>query len=257
MTYEINGNLLEVTNEIRKYDKLIYGRFSQFEENNNGYAKNYIKFKKNSVDIYAKGKYKFIKNKIIKTDIYPIINNLISYLINDDNNAFIHGITISNKVTNKGFLIVGDFGQGKTTLSDEFEKEGYEINSTDQTWLEIRNNSIYQKLGSSFDIKNDNVLFLDKNKIKKEIKIERIIRIVGLCDNGDVSFKENKNKFHIIKNLSYFCNWNYIMPIFTDDVELFNSTKNVKKFMNKLAKTETMLFDVRGDRQNIVKKWRI
>lgn len=252
MIYEIKDQLLEVINDIEEYSELIYGRFSQFKIKDNAIANNYLKFKNSSVEIYAKGNYKILKNKIVKTDIYPIINNLIAYLINDENNIFIHGITVSKE--DKGMLIVGDFGQGKSTLAEEFEKNGYEINSTDQTWLKIDSNKLYQEVGSSFDIKDGKILFLNNNNILKRIQIDNIIRIVGLCDNGKVTCSKNENKFYIIKNLAYFCNWNYFMPIFTDDIELYNTNKYVMGFLSKLTTTSIEIMDIRGDKKKILKK---
>lgn len=252
MIYEIKDQLLEVINDIEEYSELIYGRFSQFKIKDNVIANNYLKFKNSSVEIYAKGNYKILNNKIVKTDIYPIINNLIAYLINDENNIFIHGITVSKE--DNGMLIVGDFGQGKSTLAEEFEKNGYEINSTDQTWLKIDNNKLYQEVGSSFDIKDGKILFLNNNNILKKIQIDKIIRIVGLCDNGKVACIKNENKFHIIKNLAYFCNWNYFMPIFTDDIELYNTNKYVMEFLSKLTTTSIEIMDIRGDKKKILKK---
>ena len=252
MIYRIKNQFLEVLNEIEEYDQLIYGRFSQFQVKSDVVTANYIKFNKNTVELYINGDYKILNNRIVKTDIYPIINNAIAYLINDENNMFIHAITVSKN--NNGILIVGDFGQGKTTLSQEFKKNGYEINSTDQTWITVDSNNAYQKSGSSFDIQDGKIQFLDECNFKKNIKIDKIIQIIGLCDNGDSSCKIKSNKYHIIKNLAYFCNWNYFMPIFTDKIELYNTNKFVMYFLKQLVEKEIEVIDVRGDKCEILKK---
>lgn len=252
MIYKIKNQFLEVINEIKEHDQLIYGRFSQFQIKSNITTTNYLKFKKNTVELYINGDYKILKNKIVKTDIYPIINNVIAYLINDEKNMFIHAITVSKN--NKGILIIGDFGQGKTTLSQEFKKNEYEINSTDQTWITVDDNNVYQKLGSSFDIQDEKIQFLDECNFKKNIKIEKVIQIVGLCDNGDSSYIIKNNKYHIIKSLAYFCNWNYFMPIFTDNIELFNTNKYVMDFLKLLVEKEIEVIEVRGDKSEILKK---
>ena len=252
MIYEIKGKYLEVLNEVKEYGEIIFGRFSQFEIVENKVTNNSLVFKEASVEINLDGNRKVLKNKIVKTDIYPIINNVIAYLVNDGNNIYMHSIVVSKN--NIGILIVGNFGQGKTTLAEEFKKNKYEINSTDQTWLEIKENNIYQKLGSRFYVKEEKVELLEKNKVSKSIKIEKVIRILGICDNGKPVFNFNENKYHIIKNLSYFCNWNYVIPIFTDDVELYNTNLFVKEFLNKLAEMKIQFIDVRGDKTKIIEE---
>lgn len=252
MIYKIKEKFLEVSNEIKELDEYIYGRFSQFEKISKKETTNYLKFRENSVEILLDGNSKILNNRIIKTDIYPIVNNVIAYLINDSNNIFIHGIVVSKN--DKGILIVGDFGQGKSTLAREFEKNGFETNSTDQTWLEKRNDGIYMNLGSSFDIDNGKIKMLHKEKVLKNIEIKQIIRITGICDNGNVSLDETTNKYYVIKNLSYFCNWSYSIPIFTDDVVLYNITLYTKKFLKKIIDTKIQVFDARGDKRKIVKE---
>ena len=192
MIYKIKNELLEVINECKEYDEYIFKRFGQFEIITEEFTNNFLKFKTDSVEINLKGTYKILKNRIIKTDIYPIINNIIAYLINDENNILMHSIVVSKQ--GKGVLIVGEFGQGKSTLAKEFENNGYEINSTDQTWLEFKNGTIYQKLGSSFDIENGKIKILEQDKNLKNIKIEKIVRIIGLCDNGNTRININNNK---------------------------------------------------------------
>lgn len=252
MIYEIKGKFLEVLNEVKEYDEIIFGRFSQFGKVENIVANNSLIFKETTIEINLNGNRKYLKNKIVKTDIYPIINNVIAYLVNDEKNIYMHSIVVSKN--NIGILIVGNFGQGKTTLAEEFKKNKYEINSTDQTWLEIKDNNIYQKLGSRFDVKDGKVELLEKNMVSKSIKINKVIRILGICDEGNPVIKYTENKYHIIKNLSYFCNWNYMMPIFTDDVELYNTNLFVKDFLNKLAEMEVQFIDVRGDKTKIIEK---
>ena len=250
MIYKIKDSFLEVTNNIKEYEELIIGRFSQFEINNKVKADNYINFNEDNVEIKINNIYKKINGKIIKTDIYPIINNCIASIINDEKNMFVHSVLVSKR--KKGILILGDFGQGKSTLSKEFVKNGFEVNSTDQTWIAIKNNNLYSELGSSFDIVNGKIEY--NKKFNKKVEIIKIIRIVGLCENGDTIIKKNDNKFYNIKNLAQFCNWNYIMPILTDDIELYNTNMYVKKFLNNLTDLAMEILDVRGNKEEIYKK---
>lgn len=254
MIYGIDGKFLEVINEIKEYDELIYGRFSQFKTINRE-TDNLLKFSNENIEININDNYKILKNRVVKTDIYVIINNVIAYLLDDKHNTFIHATVVSKD--NKGILITGDFGQGKTTLAEEFENGGYEINSSDQTWLKIKENKLYQKLGSRFDINNGRIRMLDEVKTNKVIEIERILKIQGLCDNGEILYKEIDNEYYKVKNLSSFCNWSYAMPLFTDNIELFNILKPVKEFLINMAKTDVIVAEVRGDRKDILRKIKV
>lgn len=249
MKYKINGKCLEVTNEIEEFNDFIFGRFSQFEITNDK-PDNFLYFKNNKVEMSINKQYKVLNNKVVKTDIYPIICNVIASLINNENNMFVHSVVVSKN--NIGKLIVGNFGQGKTTLANAFTEKGYEINSTDQTWLQVKDGELYQKIGSRFGLSKNSSELLDSEKSKKEIKINQIIRIVGLCDNGETSFNYNSNMYHKIKNLSQFCNWNCTMPIFTENVTLYNTNTFVRMFLENLADTEIQFVDVRGDKTKIL-----
>ena len=202
MIYKIKDEYLEVINYCNEYDEYIFKRFSQFEIVTNKEINNYLRFNETSVEININGDYKILKNRIVKTDIYPIINNVIAYIINDKSNMFVHSLVVSKG--NNGILIIGEFGQGKSTFAKEFVNNGYEINSTDQTWLKFKENDLYQELGSSFDIENGKIKTLETKQYKKEIKINKIIRIVGLCNEGKTQIDINNNKYYIVKNIAPF-----------------------------------------------------
>lgn len=252
MIYKIKDEYLEVINYCNEYDEYIFKRFSQFEIVTNKEINNYLRFNETSVEININGDYKILKNRIVKTDIYPIINNAIAYIINDKSNMFVHSLVVSKE--NNGILIIGEFGQGKSTLAKEFVNNGYEINSTDQTWLKFKENDLYQELGSSFDIENGKIKTLETKQYKKEIKINKIIRIVGLCNEGKTQIDINNNKYYIVKNIAPFCYWSYMMPLFTDDVELYNTNTFVKSFLSKIDESKILNFEVRGDKREIIKK---
>lgn len=252
MIYKIKDEYLEVINYCNEYDEYIFKRFSQFEIVTNKEINNYLRFNETSVEININGDYKILKNRIVKTDIYPIINNVIAYIINDKSNMFVHSLVVSKG--NNGILIIGEFGQGKSTFAKEFVNNGYEINSTDQTWLKFKENDLYQELGSSFDIENGKIKTLETKQYKKEIKINKIIRIVGLCNEGKTQIDINNNKYYIVKNIAPFCYWSYMMPLFTDDVELYNTNTFVKSFLNKIDESKIFNLEVRGDKREIIKK---
>ena len=45
-----------------------------------------------------------------------------------------------------------------------------------------------------------------------------------------------------------------MMPIFTDDIELYNTNIFVKKFWKVLDENKVSNYDVRGDKKQIVRK---
>ena len=92
------------------------------------------------------------------------------------------------------------------------------------------------------------------SEIAEEIKINKIIRIVGLCNEGKTQIDINNNKYYIVKNIAPFCYWSYMMPLFTDNVELYNTNTFVKSFLNKIDESKIFNFEVRGDKREIIKK---
>ena len=213
---------------------------------------NYLKIHNEEVEIKIKNQIKKINGKLIKTDLYTIINNVLSYIINDENNIYLHSVVVSNE--NNGILILGSFGQGKTTLANEFSKNKFEINSTDQTWLKIQDGNLIQVLGSKFYIDNSDVRYLKDEDSKRNVKIDKIIRLIGLCDKGDLSINKTNDLYKKIKQISDYASWSVNSPLFTDDTELYNVNKSLKKFLIKLDKIP--LYNVRGDKEEVVKKYK-
>ena len=249
MIYEINNCLLEVVNEIPAYNELIFGRFSQFLTKNQEKANNFLKFFSDGLEICVKGQYFHIKGQVVKTDLYVIINNILSLLINDENNIYMHSVVVSG--SQGGVLIVGDFGQGKTTLAREFQKNGYKINSTDQTWLYYEQNHIKLKRGSKFYMNNSDIFYIDDLDVMKNVEIRKIIKIAGICDNGKTDIILQDNYYHKLKQLAVYCNWSSITPLFSCDDSLFRVDKYTKLFLNNMKCIP--MYIVRGNRKEIVK----
>ena len=87
--------------------------------------------------ILLKNKEYVINGKLKHTDLYQLINNIISNIINDSNNLYLHSSVVAKN--NSGMLIFGDFNSGKTTLSIKLRQKGYQILSADQTWIKNSN----------------------------------------------------------------------------------------------------------------------
>lgn len=223
MTININNNIINVESTFN----IVYDRLKQFEFDKKD-TKNYIIINDNLIDINVLDYKLVIKTKIYKTDIYPILNNLIGYLINDESNLYIHSVVISKN--NKGILLLGDFKAGKSSLALVSKEYGYEINSSDQTW--IRNNKMI--LGSMMNKVNDEVCFLEKEKVNKNVVIDKILIIKGISTNGEVSITKLDNKDYYIKNIFKYANWHYDMPILSKYIKLKDKGEDILKFIKKL-----------------------
>ena len=243
MIYKIKDEYLEVINYCNEYDEYIFKRFSQFEIVTNKEINNYLRFNETSVEININGDYKILKNRIVKTDIYPIINNVIAYIINDKSNMFVHSLVVSKG--NNGILIIGEFGQGKSTFAKEFVNNGYEINSTDQTW--IKNDNLIQ--GSIYNRIGENITFIDIKDSKEKVKIKKIIIIKGIVQNGDLNIIKLNNDNYYVKNIFKYANWHYDMPLLTEYTKLKDTGKKMIGFLKK-NKIETYL--VYGNADNIM-----
>ncbi len=244
---------LEIDNRIKEYQSLIKNQIASFREIKSFIGKiNYqLKIMPNQTRIKLKDKKYLINKKLIQTDLYPMIHAIISIIISDKNNAFIHSSVVSKN--KKGILIVGTFGQGKTTLALEMEKKGFEINSADHAHLYLTKNKLFMKLGSAYLKYQEKSKFLDKEKIISFIEIKEIIMICGMCDKGKCKKDVITDKNYIVKYLFPSLNWWTNSPIITDpNVILFNPKhKEMFSFLMKLAKIKKRVYMLRGDKRKI------
>ncbi|MBQ1812689.1 MAG: hypothetical protein II119_01905 [Bacilli bacterium] len=223
MTINIKNILINVDSTF----DIVFNRLKQFEISDVS-TDNKIIINDNLIDISVLDYKLKIKEKINTTDIYPILNNLIAYLINDENNLYIHSVVISKN--NKGILVLGDFKVGKSALAIEAQNYGYEVNSADQTW--IKTNEMV--LGSSFNKDKNGISFLDKKNVNKKVKLERIIILKGISTNGELSIQKIENRDYYVKNIFRYSNWHYDMPLLTKYIKLKDTGEKILKFINKL-----------------------
>lgn len=244
--YKINDvGLLIVCND-KLLLKLIKKRLSMFKIINK--YSNYIIIKNSLIKICVNQKLININGKVFSTDLYPILNNVISSIINDEKNIYLHSSVLS--YNNHGVLLLGDFGSGKTTLCLEAEKQGFNINSADQTWISKSNNKLYLKKGSKYLKYKNQERFLTDSNINKNICIEKIIILRGVCENGKVCFLKINNKLHLYKNLSKYATWHSDQLLFTSNYTLPVNKKMIKKFLIGLNIDS---YYVRGDSHDIIK----
>jgi len=211
---------------------------------------NHILFTENGLTMNINNEKTSIDKKIENTDLYQIYNNYLSYLINSNNRLYIHSAVISKN--NKGILLLGNFGQGKTTLSCLSQEYGYEINSTDHSVIEIINNKLYLKEGSSFVKEKDFKYNIAYQNTVKNIEIINIVLLYGLSDNG-VLHVSNLEKKYITKRLYQFSAWHIDTPLKTDfNIKLFDSKNKIVKFLNKLENLNIDINIIRGNNLDII-----
>lgn len=248
--YKIKNNLLLINCDIKEYDELIIKRMSMFDnkkyEAGDTYT-NYINISKKETKYCINQNTFIIKGKLIHTDLYQLINNIVSNMINDQLNVYIHSCVV--KKDNKAFLLLGDFESGKTTLAIESIKKGYKILSADQSWICNKDNHLYLHLGSKYLSFNDSETLLDP--IEDDIKIDYIFELKGLCYNGDVELSKEKNNTHLIKRISKYCTWSISNVLFTDQSKLDIDLKMIYSFTKSI---DMPLYSIRGDCMGIIKK---
>lgn len=238
MIVNINNKIINVDSS---FDK-VYDRLKQYEVNNT-FTNNKLVIKENTISIIIDDIMININEKINTTDIYPVVNNVIAYCINDLNNLYIHSVVVSKN--NKGIMILGEFNSGKSTLAKIFEKYGYEINSADQTWI-CKNKMV---MGSRINVIDNKVYYVDAKYFNKNIKIDKIIILNGLCYNGDIKIEKIENDNYYIKNIFKYANWHYSMPLLTKYIKLIDTGESIIRF---LRNTKISTYVVKGDGNKIL-----
>lgn len=224
---KLNNTSLLIKNTIEKYNEIIENRIMMFDECDTYENAILIENNKTTIDIF--GKKEIINGRLVHTDLYQIINNVISNLINDESNIYIHSVVIKNNKNT--IMILGDFNAGKTTLCKFAEEKGYKIVSADQSWLQYNNNlelhkgSLYMAYDNTYEI---------IEKIKENIIIDKVLILIDI-NNGLLKFFENTNHYHRIKQITKFATWSTNNVLMTDDVELFLNKKVINSFIKKIT----------------------
>ena len=246
--YEINGEQLFVYCEILEYGEQLKKWLKPYKENPLDIYENYIKIYKNKIEWKINGNKNCINGMIKHTDLYPLFYNIVANLTLDDFNILLHSVVLL--YNNIGVLVVGDFDSGKTMLCLEALKNNIEVVSADQSILCYYKNKLTLILGSSYmKINQNHEMFLEK--CNREVNISLILNIVGVCDNGNLSWDLVKNKDHIIKSMFKFCTWHSDIPLFTKSIMLNIDRLKIYKWLSKI---NVPYYMVRGDSKKIIMK---
>lgn len=246
--YRIGEENLYIYCEIDEYIDKINKWMKMYDlVTNNNYEK-YIKIYTNETLYNFNDGKKIIKGKIKHTDLYPLFYNAIANIINDKHNMLSHSAVLC--YNNKGILVFGDFGTGKTSLCLEADKLNIKTFSTDQTHLELKNGCLKLKNGSKYmKVRDGNDIIVNQNR--KDFEINVIINPVGLCDCGGVKFDLIDDDNYKIKTLFKYFTWHSDIPLFSDDSMLNIDRIKIKEW---LMKVDIPLYNVRGDMKEIINK---
>ncbi len=153
----------------------------------NGNVDILIEFKNDTILINKYGIKHCISLNYTFSEIYPIIFSVIYDYFFDIGSIGVHSVLVSND--NNTYLIVGDFGQGKTTLALELEKIGFKILSCDQTEVKYQNGKILAQSGSRLNKISEKFSIIDEF-IDAPRTINGIYKVRGLSYQGYPSFNE-------------------------------------------------------------------
>lgn len=231
--------------KIQEYNDIIEKRMKMFEETENKKEKtNYVKILKDKTIFKINNKKTIVSGKLKHTDLYQLINNSLSNLINDSKNLYIHSVVLEYK--GKGILLLGDFNSGKTFLSLESRKKGFDILSADQSWLKKIGEDVFLYRGSKYLAINNNFEIINNNKV---LKIYSIIILKGSCGNKTRIINE-ENEYRNLKNLSKYATWSINNVLMTDDIDLTLNKVVIKKFLKDI---NLKVFYVFGKVNDIIK----
>lgn len=250
------GKYLKIVNTIQEYEKLIEYRLMSFKkiETSSKKIDNILQITPKNTKVKVLGEEYILKRKLIKTDIYTLINATISIMLSNKNNAFVHSSIVSKK--NKGILLLSTFGQGKTTLALEMEKLGFDINSADYTHLCLTKGELFMKRGSRYMKCQEGARFINQDKATANVKIRKVVLLYGLCDGGKYKEIKIKDRNHEIKALFPFLTWWTNSPLITDPRIIFKNLKyeDMFRFLTKLLVITNGAYILRGDKKRVALK---
>lgn len=194
---------------------------------------------------------KFCFTDIQVTDVYPILYGVFSYCAVCQKLLLIHSSVVYKDQST--VMILGDFGSGKTFLCECFREKKWRIISADQTligniggkWF-VLGGSIYLKT----DTKEERLCFSGY-----PVRLDNIIVLRGLANNGDVDIKKVKNYNGTIKKIIYALMWPYVTPLSNGSIFNFKYSEFCKQITEQLFKMHVLpVYHVRGDAKECVMK---
>ncbi len=136
-----------------------------------------VDFNGRNWDIYINNK----KNlKTIDVFKYPIFLLILYYLVALNNSIMIHASAVFDRKNQKGYLFSGISGVGKTTISNIFVNEGFELINDDRLIIREIDNEIFMYSTPMFYKEKNKKVKLDKVFLLKQKKNNEIKELFGV-----------------------------------------------------------------------------
>ena len=229
ISLKIFSSLFEVTsiNSSKNFDKIIIS-----EINNNIIIKS-VK------EIYT-------IQKIKTTDLYPILYGIIYNCMVKQGKMCVHSSVVTN--LEKSFLLLGDFGSGKTFLCKTFEEFNWNIISADQTIIEYQDTDLYMLVGSNFLKQNNQYCWINDSNIRIKRKIDGIIILRGMAEGGKIKIENIQNFNGKVRKFAYSVMWPFITPLTNETIFTYNYIQYCNAISKVLKNIMSVpVFHIRGD----------
>lgn len=181
---------------------------------------------------------------IQKSDLYPILYGTIYYCTIMQHHLLVHSSVVSN--SKHTWMILGDFGSGKSFFSGCFQKKNWEIISADQTLLGLKDDVWHVLCGSTYfklDQTEGRIAFDGYPKV-----LDRIIVLRGLAKRGEAKIRKVDDQNGTVKKIVYALMWPYVTPLSTGKIFTFHYIEYCEVVAEMLNGFQTMpVFHIRGD----------
>lgn len=248
----IYNKCIKIKNNVDEFDEKIKLLSSAFEFTETKKCDSLLLINKNRILIKTRnGNIKYNMSLNIR-DLFNVFYLCIYQTFTQQDMAFIHSAVVSKN--NQALLILGNFGSGKTTLANEFVDKGYKLISADQTLIKIENNNLLFCCGSSKNVFNKKLTYLQNSQTLNSIQITKIIQVVGLCNEGKPLQTKVNDEIIKLKRLWQYIIWPYVQP-------LINNTNKTKiiipksyySFVKSITNLPIDFVELRGDPNELTK----
>ncbi len=249
---EILNQVITIVNKSEELDEKLFSMISSYPECIKKSDSYILTINKHSFFIKLDKKLYNFRITLSKRDVYQIFYLFISLVANELGSCLIHSSFVSSN--NNGILIVGNYGSGKTTLSNLFSKNGFEINSADRSIISCKNNNLTFLQGSKKIEYENKTLYLEKKLTTKEIKIKMVVFLEGVDKGGKLIINELDDSIRIKKRIFTAQTNVYFSPLTNTNKTLFELVpENLFLISNNISFCNNKFYTVRGDPKKIIK----
>jgi hypothetical protein len=131
---------------------------------------------------------------------------------------------------------------------------GWEINSADQSELEIEDDKLYMVSGSKY-LKHEGKTKILKNSDNK-LRINKAMILYGICEKGQYSKKEIKVQEYKLRRMWNYIGWVTNTPIITSHSMIDDAKLNLEmlNFCERMSMVLSSVELIRGDTIEVVQR---